>query len=152
MAYDSRMMETRPPSPRGRRRRAQALNGAVGAKADRLGAGSWVGDHIDHCWLAGLYCGIGTLQGRTNLVRCLDILAVATKHLRELIVAGEAEVAASHTPHGSPAAVVTHHDQDGDLVPHRRVHLHAVHPKGTIPTEHDHLLVRFGDLGPEAVG
>src|SRR5712692_10251746 len=87
------------PLPEGRE--GQALNCAVGAKAHRLGAGPRVGDHVDHRWLASLHGGVGALQGRTNLVRFLDVLAMAPKHLRELIVAGEAEVAASHTTHGS---------------------------------------------------
>ena len=42
-------------------REGQALNRAVGAKANRLGAGPRVGDYVDHRWLASLHRGVGAL-------------------------------------------------------------------------------------------
>src|SRR2546430_836290 len=101
---------------RGRRavRESRALNRPVGAEAHRLGAGTRVGDHIDHGWLTGLHGGLGAFQGGANLVRLLDVLTVTSKNLGELVVAGETEVATGHATHGGPPPIVAHHDQDGN--------------------------------------
>src|SRR6266540_2907808 len=101
--------------------------GAIRGEPHRLRPRLGIGDDVDHRRLAG---SPGPLEGRTDLVRLVDELAVGAELLRDPVIAREAQVAARLLPRGigRPATVVADDDHDGNPVTDRRVHLHRVEP------------------------
>src|SRR6266851_4824557 len=126
-------------------------SGFVIGEAHGGGAGAVVGLDVDqrHHALVDLF--LGAFEGRADVFRLLDILAVGAEALGHDVVAGVAEVAARLVVIRvrGPAAVEADDDEQRQFVAHRGVELHRVLAERAVAMQADDLLVGLGGLGAD---
>ena len=114
----------------------------------------FIGLHIDQRHHAFIDFLLRAHQRGADVLRLLDVFAIAAQALRHFVVARVAEVASGFffLRISGPAAVQADHHQYRQLVTHSGVEFHGVQPERAVAVHHDHLLVGTRGLGAHAEG